>query len=67
MPPPLDGRVKHVVFGFAERTETSMVEHSFEAQVFVDVRPMDSAIGKFELFALLLGGMSKTGPEAELV
>ena len=41
----LDGRVKHADFGVAERTVNCMVEHSLEAQVFVDGRPMDAAIG----------------------
>ena len=48
------GQVTYGIFGRCDVAEACIMEHALETQVFIDVRPMDAAIGELE--SLPLGG-----------
>ena len=46
------------ILGGCDVAEASIMEHALETQVFIDVRPMDAAIGELESLPLGGGGIA---------
>ena len=60
-------RLSFIADGRICNRKAIVTKHIFKAKILVNLRPMDTVIGKIEVATLGIGGIKQTRPSGELV